>query len=89
MYKNPTSKNYKSSYFKYFKKNNKPEKNLNFETEQVYSVNNGKRNANPFLSITKNKVVDNSQKINQELFNYRAIINNNNNNDDNYKNNIY
>jgi len=65
------------------------EKNLNFETEQVYSVNNGKRNANPFLSITKNKVVDNSQKINQELFNYRAIINNNNNNDDNYKNNIY
>lgn len=64
------------------------EKNINFGTEQVYSVNGGKRNANPFLSITKNKVVDNSKQINQELFNYRDIINNNNDNG-NYKNNIY
>ena len=64
------------------------EKNINFGTEQVYSVNSGERNANPFLSITKNKVVDNSKKIKQELFNYRDIINNNND-DNNYKNNIY
>jgi YVTN family beta-propeller protein len=65
------------------------EKNSNFGTEQVYSVGfNGERTANPFLSITKNKVVDKSKPINQEKYNYRDVKKNNHD-ENTYKKNIY
>jgi hypothetical protein len=73
-----------------FKNNSKnKEKNINFGTEQVYSVGfNGERTANPFLSISKNKVVDNKKPINQEKYNYRDVKKNNHDGNT-YKKNIY
>ena len=73
-----------------FKNNSKnKEKNINFGTEQVYSVGfNGERTANPFLSISKNKVVDNEKPINQEKYNYRDVKKNNHD-VNTYKKNIY
>ena len=65
------------------------EKNINFGTEQVYSVAfNGERTANPFLSVTKNQVIDKSEPINQEKYNYRDFKKRNQDKT-NYKSKIY
>ena len=65
------------------------EKNINFGTEQVFSVSfNGENKNNPFISTTKNKVGGNKKRINHKKYNYRDYLKNNLDNN-NYKSNIY